>query len=115
MVRVKRGKAAHKRRKHLLEYAKGFRWGRKSKYKLAKDAMYHAWEYAFRDRKAKKRDFRRLWQTQIGIACRQHDISYSKFIASLKRNKIEIDRKILADLAQNQPQMFTDIIEKAKK
>lgn len=114
MVRVKRGKIAHKRRKHLLKHAKGFRWGRKSKYRLAKEALLHAWSYAYRDRKRKKRDFRRLWQIQISAACRQYGFSYSKFIAGLKKNKIELDRKILAQLAQNQPAIFSKIIEKIK-
>ncbi len=115
MTRVKRGKIAHKRRKHLLKYAKGFRWGRKTKYRAAKEAIYHAWEYAYRDRKVKKRDFRRLWQIQINAACRELDISYSKFIAGLKKNKIEIDRKILSQLAKNQPEIFEKIVEKIKK
>jgi len=114
MTRVKRGKIAHKRRKNILKYTKGFRWGRKSKYRQAKEALYHAWRYAFRDRKAKKRDFRKLWQAQINAACRQQGISYSKFIAGLKKNKIELDRKILAQLAQNHPQIFEKIVEKAK-
>jgi large subunit ribosomal protein L20 len=114
MVRVKRGKTAHKRRKHLLKYAKGFRWGRKTKYRQAKEALYHAWRYAFRDRKAKKREFRRLWQIQINAACRQFGLSYSKFIAGLKKNKVELDRKILSQLAQNHPQIFEKIIEKVK-
>ena len=115
MARVKRGTTAHKRRKHLLKYAKGFRWGRKSKYKLAKDALYHAWRYAYRDRKAKKRDFRRLWQVQISAACQQSGLSYSKFIAGLKKNKIELDRKILSGLAQNHPEIFEKILETIKK
>ncbi len=114
MVRIKRGKIAHKRRKHLLKYAKGFRWGRKSKYKAAKDALHHAWEYAYRDRKAKKREFRKLWNIQINAACRQQGISYSKFIAGLKKNKIELDRKILSQLAQNHPEIFEKIVEKVK-
>ena len=114
MVRVKRGKIAHKRRKHLLKYAKGFRWGRKAKYRAAKEALYHAWEYAYRDRRAKKRDFRKLWQIQINAACRQAGISYSKFIAGLKKNKIELDRKILATLSQNYPEIFKKIVEKTK-
>jgi len=114
MVRVKRGKIAHKRRKHLLKYAKGFRWGRKAKYRVAKEALMHAWKYAYRDRKAKKRDFRKLWQVQINSACRQLGISYSKFIAGLKKNKIELDRKILATLAQSHPKIFEKIAEKAK-
>ena len=114
MVRVKRGKIAHKRRKHLLKYAKGFRWGRKKKYRLAKVALMKAWRYAYRDRRAKKRDFRKLWQTQINAGCRQFEISYSKFIAVLKKNKIKLDRKILAQLAQNYPKIFAKIVEKAK-
>jgi large subunit ribosomal protein L20 len=115
MVRVKRGKTAHKRRKHILKYAKGFRWGRKSKYRLAKDALYHAWEYAYRDRRTKKREFRKLWQTRINAACRKSGISYSKFIASLKKNKIELDRKILAQLARENPEVFGKIIKEIKK
>jgi len=114
MSRVKRGKAALKRRKHLLEYVKGFRWGRKSKFRLAKDALYHAWEYAYRDRKVKKREFRKSWESQINTACRKSGLSYSKFIAGLKKNKIELDRKILSDLAQNHPQIFEKIVEKVK-
>jgi large subunit ribosomal protein L20 len=114
MVRVKRGKSAQKRRKHLLKHAKGFRWGRKSKYRLAKDALYHAWEYAYRDRKTKKRNIRSLWQTQISALCREKGISYSKFISSLKKNKVELDRKILANLVKNHPEIFGKILEKVK-
>ena len=114
MVRVKRGKAAHKRRKKVLKQAKGFRWGRKSKYRLAKDALFHAWTHAYRDRKNKKRSFRALWQTQINAACREQKISYSKFINALKKNRVEIDRKILSQLAQNYPQIFDKIIKKIK-
>ncbi len=114
MARVKRGKIAHKRRKKLLKHAKGFRWGRKSKYRLAKEALFHAWTYSYRDRRTKKREFRKLWQTQINAACRKQGISYSKFIAGLNKNKIVLDRKILADLVQNHPQIFEKIVEKAK-
>ncbi len=114
MVRVKRGKIAHKRRKKLLKQAKGFKWGRKTKYRQAKEALYHAWQYSYRDRKTKKREFRKLWQIKINALCRQHDISYSKFINALKKNKIELDRKILSQLAQNHPQIFEKIIEKVK-
>jgi large subunit ribosomal protein L20 len=114
MVRVKRGTTAHKRRKHLLKYAKGFRWGRKSKYAAAKDAMYHAWEYAYQGRKQKKRNFRNLWQVQINASAREQGISYSRFISALKKNKIEINRKILADLAQKHPEIFKKIVEKVK-
>jgi large subunit ribosomal protein L20 len=115
MSRVKRGKSAQKRRKHLLKYAKGFRWGRKSKYRLAKDALYHAWEYAYRDRRTKKRNVRSLWQTQISALCREKGISYSRFISSLKKNKIELDRKILANLAKNYPEIFGRVLEKVKR
>ncbi|MDI6591883.1 MAG: 50S ribosomal protein L20 [Patescibacteria group bacterium] len=115
MVRVKRGKAARKRRKRLLKYAKGFRWGRKAKYRAAKEALLHAWKYAYRDRRAKKRELRRLWQIQINAACRNLGISYSKFIHGLKEKKIELDRKILANLAQNYPEIFKKIVEKIKE
>ncbi|TFG35685.1 MAG: 50S ribosomal protein L20 [Parcubacteria group bacterium] len=114
MVRVKRGVMAHKRRKHLLENAKGFSWGRKSKFRLAKDAVYHAWEHAYQGRKSKKRTFRGLWQVQIGAVVKENGISYSKFISSLKKNKIEIDRKVLSFLAKDHPEIFKKIIEKAK-
>lgn len=114
MARVKRGKIAHKRRKRLLKHTKGFRWGRKSKYRLAKAAVYHAWSHAYKDRKRKKREFRRLWQVQINAACRNLGVSYSKFIFGLKKGGIEVDRKILAKLAQDNPQIFEKIVEKAK-
>lgn len=114
MVRVKKGKSAHKRQKNLLKYAKGYKWGRKSKYKSAKLALMRAWSFAFRDRKTKKRNFRQLWQTQINAACRAEGISYSRFIEGLKKNKIELDRKILSQLAQKQPEVFKKIVEKAK-
>lgn len=115
MVRVKRGKIAHKRRKHLLKYAKGFRWGRKAKYRLAKDALLHAWTYSFRDRRTKKRDFRKLWQIQVNAACRQQGISYSQFIHRLKQKEIALDRKVLSDLAQNHPEIFKEVVETVKR
>ncbi|MBZ9577454.1 50S ribosomal protein L20 [Patescibacteria group bacterium] len=115
MVRVKRGKAAHKRRKKVLKHTKGFRWGRKSKYKAAKEALMHAWKYAYRDRRVKKREFRKLWQIQINSACRKQGLSYSRFIHELKEKKIELDRKILADLAKNNPNIFEKIVEEVKK
>jgi large subunit ribosomal protein L20 len=115
MVRIKRGKTAHKRRKNVLQHAKGFKWGRKSKYRQAKEALYHAWTYAYRDRKAKKGEFRKLWQIKINAACRQSGISYSKFISGLKKNKIELDRKILSQLAENYPEVFKKVAEEAKK
>jgi len=114
MVRVKKGKAARKHRKHLLKYAKGFRWGRKRKYRLAKDALRHAWRYAYRDRRTKKREFRKLWQIQISAACRQAGFNYSKFVAGLKKNKIGLDRKILSNLAEQHPDIFKKIVDKVK-
>jgi len=114
MVRVKRGKTARKRRKKLLKRTKGFRWGRKSKYRAAKEALLHAETQAYRGRKIKKRDFRKLWQTQINAACRQLGISYSKFIHGLKENKIELNRKILAELAKNYPKVFEKIVKTVK-
>lgn len=113
MPRVKRGVQKKKRKKNLLKHAKGFRWGRKSKYRAAKEALLHAWSFQFADRKKKKRTFRRLWQIQINAATRQYDLSYSKFIDGLKKNKIEIDRKILSDLAQNEPETFKKIVDMA--
>lgn len=115
MVRVKKGKTAHKRRKHLLKHAKGFKYGRKSKYKLAKDALRHAWTFSYRDRKVKKRDLRRLWQLQINAACRKLGINYSRFINGLKKKNIEIDRKILAQLIEKHSDIFTKIVEEVKK
>ncbi len=112
MPRVKRGTIANKRRKNVLKRTKGYRWGRKSKFRLAKQALQKAGTYAYRDRKAKKRTARGLWQIQINAACRANGISYSKFIAGLKKNKIELDRKILAQLAQQQPEVFAKIVEK---
>ena len=114
MVRVKKGKTAHKHRKHLLKHAKGFKYGRKSKYKLAKDALRHAWTYSYRDRKVKKRDFRQLWQLQINQAVRPMGISYSRFINGLKKKGIELDRKVLAQLIEKHPDIFAKIVEEVK-
>jgi large subunit ribosomal protein L20 len=114
MARVKRGVLKRKRRKKLIRQAKGYKWGRKSKYRAAKDALKHAWTYAYRDRRAKKREFRQLWQIQINAACRQEGMPYSRFINALKKNKIELDRKILADLAKDYPEVFKKIVEKVK-
>lgn len=114
MPRVKRGKTANKKRKKILSYTKGFKWGRKSKERAAKEALLHAWSHAFRGRKEKKRDYRRLWQVKINAACRENNLTYSKFINLLKQKNILLDRKILADLAQNEPEIFKKIIEKAK-
>lgn len=110
MTRVKRGVQANHRRKRLLKHTKGFRWRRKTNYRAAKEALLHAWSHMFSDRKKKKRNFRRLWQIKINAAARTHDISYSKFIAQLKGANIELDRKILADLAEHDPDVFKQIV-----
>jgi len=114
MTRVKKGAAAHKHRKHLLAHAKGFKYGRKSKYKLAKDALRHAWTYSYRDRKVKKRDFRQLWQLQINGAARKLGINYSQLIHGLKLKNIELDRKILSELIKKYPDIFEKIVEEVK-
>lgn len=114
MPRVKRGVIAHKRREKILRYTKGFRWGRKSKERAAKEALLHAWTHAFRGRKQKKRDFRRLWNVRINAAVRAEGLTYSKFVAALKKKGMKLDRKILADLAVNEPQVFKKIAEAVK-
>lgn len=115
MTRVKRAIHARKKRKKALKLTKGYKWGRKSKYKLAKDALRRAWTHAYIDRRRKKRDNRQLWQIKINAACRAQGITYSRFINGLKKNKIELDRKILAELAQKHSSVFEKIIESAKK
>lgn len=115
MPRVKRGIIHLKKRKKLLKQAKGYQWGRKKLPKLAKIAVLKAGAYAYRDRRNKKRDFRRLWQIQISAALKEHGLSYSKFIGSLKKAKIEIDRKNLSDLAKDNPWIFNQIVEKINR
>jgi large subunit ribosomal protein L20 len=114
MVRVKRGVSANKRRKHLLKYTKGFKWGRKSKYRQAKEAMLHAGTHAYRDRKKKKRVFRQLWELQINAASRQNGLPYNKFIHGLTIKKIGLNRKVLSQIAQQNPEIFVKIVEAAK-
>ncbi len=113
-MRIKRGKARLKRRKHILEDAKGFKWGRKSKLRAAKEALLHARYFAYRDRKKKKSEFRKLWNIQINAAVREYGISYSKFIFGLKKSGLAIDRKMLSDLAQNAPSTFKAVVLKVK-
>jgi large subunit ribosomal protein L20 len=114
MVRIKGGVMSQKRRKAILKNAKGYRWGRKNKLRAAKTALMHAWEYSYRDRKAKKGEFRELWQIQINGACRKLGLPYNQFINGLKKGKIGLDRKILSTLAQKQPEIFEKIVIKAK-
>lgn len=113
-MRVKRGFTSRRRHKRLLKRAEGFRGRRKDCFKLAKTAVQKALQHAYRDRKAKKREFRALWITRINAACRLAGISYSRFIAGLKSAQIEVDRKVLAQLAVIDPTSFAAIAEKAK-
>jgi len=114
MTRIKRGVMANKRRKKVIKKAKGFLGARSKKYKAAKEALMKAGTQSYRDRRNKKRVMRRLWQTRLNAGVREHGLSYSKFIHALKLAKVEIDRKVLSDLAINNPEVFTKIIEKAK-
>jgi large subunit ribosomal protein L20 len=115
MTRVKRGVTASKRRKNLLKNTKGYILGRSKKFREAKQAFLKAGSYAYRDRNVKKRAFRRLWITRINIACREKDLTYRKFINLLNLKKIELDRKLLAELAINHPLVFDKIITEVKK
>ncbi len=114
MPRVKRGVTARARHKKVLALAKGYRGRRKNVYRIAKQAVMKAGQYAYRDRRAKKRVFRRLWIVRINAASRALGLTYSKFMAGLKKAAIEVDRKVLADLAVNDPAAFGSIVEKAK-
>ncbi|MGH3054434.1 MAG: 50S ribosomal protein L20, partial [Gaiellaceae bacterium] len=114
MPRVKRAVAAHKKRRKVLEQAKGY-WGRKSThYRYAKEQVEHSLTYAYRDRKVKKRNFRRLWITRINAGARQNDLSYNALINGLRKAGLEIDRKILADLAVHDPAAFSALADKAR-
>jgi len=112
-MRVKRGFKARRRRKKVLKLAKGYRGGRSKLFRTAADSVDKALMYAYRDRKARKRDFRRLWITRINAATRMHDMSYSKFIHGLKKAGVEIDRKVLAELAISDPAGFSRFVEMA--
>ena len=114
MPRVKRAVHGRKKRRKVLEQAKGY-WGLKSKtYRRAKEQVEHSLVYAYRDRKRRKRDFRRLWIIRINAAARQQGLSYNQFIAGCRKANIELDRKVLADLAVADPPAFAKIAEQAK-
>lgn len=113
-MRVKRGKTHLARRKRLLKRTKGYKWGRKKIPKLAKVAALKAGAHAYSDRRKKKRNSRRLWNIKINAAAREHGLSYSKFIYGLKKSKIELDRKILAGLAEHEPKIFAEIVKVIK-
>jgi len=107
MPRVKRGYTLRRRRKRLLKLAKGFRGPRGNLYRIAREAVDRALNYAYRDRRARKRDFRRLWIARINAAARSNDMSYSRLISGLAKANVAIDRKILSDMAINDPGSFT--------
>lgn len=115
MPRVKRGTQHVKRRKSLLSKTKGFRWGLKNKIRLARPAMLKSGVHAFRDRRAKKRTFRRLWNVKINAAARVNGTTYSKLINDLKAGNVALDRKVLAQIAEHHPQIFGKIVETVKK
>ena len=114
MPRVKRGVVARARHKKILALAKGYRGRRKNVYRVAKQAVMKAGQYAYRDRRTRKRVFRQLWIARINAASRGLGLSYSKFMAGLKKASIEIDRKVLADMAVNDPAAFGSIVDKVK-
>ena len=114
MPRVKRGTQHTKRRKSLLSKTKGFKWGRKNKIRLAKTAVLKAGVYAFRDRRVKKRNFRRLWNLKINAGARLNGTTYSRLMDGLKKAGIELDRKVLAQLAEKHPKIFSKLVEKVQ-
>jgi large subunit ribosomal protein L20 len=114
MSRVKRGVTARARHKKILALAKGFRGRRKNVFRIAKEAVMRAGQYAYRDRRTRKRVFRQLWIARINAATRSLGVTYSKFMAGMKKASIEIDRKVLADMAVNDPAAFGSIVEKVR-
>ena len=114
MARIKRGVTKRRRHKKILKMAKGYFLGRSKLYKSAHEAVMHALAYAYRDRRNRKRDMRRLWITRINAAARQHGMSYSAFMNGLRRANVTVDRKILADLAVRDAAVFTRVAEMAR-
>ena len=114
MARVKRGVTKNKRRKNILAQTKGYRFDRKSKERVAKEAIHHAGAHAFRHRRAKKRDFRQLFTLRINAAARENGISYSELIGALKKAGIALDRKSLAHLAKDHPEAFGRVLQQVK-
>ena len=114
MARVKRAVNAHKKRRAVLEAASGYRGQRSRLYRKAKEQVTHSLVYAYADRRSRKGDFRQLWIQRINAACRQNDLSYSRFIAGLNAAGIEVDRKILADLAVHDAEAFAQLVSTAK-
>ena len=114
MTRVKNGAVSKQRHKKVLKQAKGYFGSKHRLYKTAKEQLMHSGQYAFRDRKQKKRDFRKLWITRINAACRENEISYSKFIDGLNKAGVAVNRKMLSEIAINDPKAFTELVKTAK-
>ena len=114
MARIKRGVTKHRRHKKILKAARGYHGASHRSYKWAKEAVLHAWSYQYRHRRERKGDFRRLWIIRIGAACREAGTTYSQFMHGLKLAGVELDRKILADLAVLDPAAFGTLLETAK-
>jgi len=114
MPRVKRGVTARARHKKILALAKGFRGRRKNVFRIAKEAVMRAGQYAYRDRRTKKRVFRHLWIARINAATRSLGVTYSKFMAGLKKAGVDLDRKVLADMAVNDPAAFSSVVDKVR-
>ena len=115
MARIKRAMAKRKRKKKFFKLTKGYFGAKSRQYRTVREASKRSGNYAFRDRKARKRDFRRLWITRINAAVREHVLSYSKFIKGLKLASIDLDRKMLSDMAVNDPKAFSQVVEAVKK
>lgn len=115
MPRVKSNVARHKRKKKVLEEAKGYFGGRSKLYRPAKNQLLKSWSYAYRDRRRKKRDFRKLWIQRINAAARQHDLPYSRFVHGLDEADVRLNRKVLADLAVREPEAFAELVRVAKE
>ncbi len=115
MSRVKRSVHSKKHRRAVLDRAKGYYGNKSRSFRAANEQVMHSLQYAYRDRRARKGEFRRLWIVRINAACRQHDISYSRFIAGLKQAEVDVDRKVLADLAVNDPAAFSALVVTARE
>jgi large subunit ribosomal protein L20 len=112
---VKRGVHARKKRREVLERAKGYRGARSRRFRVAREQLLHSGQYAYRDRRAKKREFRRLWITRIGAAARRNGLSYSSFMRGLRSAELDLDRKVLADIAARDPKGFAALAEVARQ
>ncbi|OGZ41953.1 MAG: 50S ribosomal protein L20 [Candidatus Ryanbacteria bacterium RIFCSPHIGHO2_02_FULL_45_43] len=115
MPRVKRGTTSLKRRRNILKQTKGYRWGRKSKERAAREALLHAYTHSFHDRRKKKGDFRKLWNIKISAAANERNISYSRLINLLKKTNIRLNRKMLAELAEHHPKAFDAVVKETTK